>query len=119
MRGGPAEPLRRRPVVGLAVDAFSMKHGEIVHGLGVALLGRGYVERSRFGQVLLDAVALLVDAGEPELGWREARVSRAFQPAHRLFHIARNAASLRIARGDLVFGAVITTCRSRAQYRTE
>ena len=44
---GLAEPLCGGGVVRLALDAFGIEHGEVVHGLGVALAGGGHIELAR------------------------------------------------------------------------
>src|ERR1043166_2594970 len=75
--GGLAEPLRRDAVVRLAVDAFGVEHRQIVDRLGVALVGGLQVERTRLVEVLLHALALLVQAAEAVLRGREAVIGGA------------------------------------------
>src|SRR5271170_1733534 len=55
--GSLAEPIRRRAVIGRAVDTLGVKHGEVMHGLAVALVGGGEIEVARGGEVFLHAKA--------------------------------------------------------------
>ena len=104
-------------IVGLAVDAFGVEHREIVHRLGVALVGGGDVEPARRLEVLLHALALLEQAAEAVLRGREAVIGRAPEPARRLLHAQRNAAAFGEAERDLVGRRRIAAGDRRAQVR--
>src|SRR6476619_6747864 len=99
--GGLAEPFRRRLVVRLAVDALGVEHREIVHSLGVPLAGGSEVKPAGRLYVLLQALALFVEAGEPELGGCEAGFGSALEPANRLGRALLNPASFGVTGAQL------------------
>ena len=96
--GRLAEPAGRGLVVGLAVDAFGVEHGEIVHRLGVAGFGGGDIEAAGGVEVLLHADALFVEAAEAELRRRQALVGGALEPRRGLGQVLRDAAAFGEAR---------------------
>ena len=90
-----------------------------MHGLGVALAGGGEVEAAGRLDVLFHAVALFVEAGEPELGGREAGVGGSLEPASRFRQVLRHAAALGIAGAQFVFGGRVVGGGSGAQRRAD
>ena len=101
-------------IVRLAVDAFGIEHGEVMHGLGIAAGGGGEIEPAGGGQVLLHALALLQHAGIAELRRRQALARRALEPARRLSGWPARRALPRSA-GHLVFGGGVAGDRRAAQ----
>ena len=75
-------------VVGPAVDALGIEHGEIVHRLGVALRGGGQIELAGLAEVLLHALALLQHARIAELRRRQALAGGALVPARGFLRLA-------------------------------
>ena len=114
---GLAEPLRGRPVVAWAVDAFGIKDGQIVHGLAVTFIGRGAVEVTRPGEVLLHADAFFVKACQPELRWCQALLGSALEPVRCAFIVLRNRTALGEANRHLIGGRWIAGESGRAQRR--
>src|ERR1700736_3632926 len=90
--GGLAEPLRGVAVIGVAVDAFGLKHGEVMHRLAVPLAGGSGVEAARGLEVFPHPLALLVQAAQPVLRGGEAVIGGALEPLHRLLETRWNAA---------------------------
>ena len=110
-----AEPLGGAGVVGLAVDAFGIEHGEIMHGLGVAPRGGGKIELAGVGEVLLHALALFQKARKTELRRRQALGGRALEPMRGFLQVRRHAAPFGEARADFVGGGGIAGDGGAAQ----
>jgi hypothetical protein len=100
-----------------AVDAFGVQHREIVHRLGVALIGALQIELPRLVEVLLYALALLVKAAQAIERGRKALLGGALEPLHCQFQICRDAAAFGVAQADLVFGRRIPRGRRVTQCR--
>ena len=101
---------RRRLEVGLAVDALGVEHADVVHRVGVALLGRRQIEPARLVEVLGDAVAFLVQRAEPEQRGREPAAGGTFIPDGRLLEILRHAAAFGETGRHLVGGGRLARC---------
>ena len=117
--GGLAEPLCRAQVVGLAVDALGVEHGEIVHRLGVAGFAGGEIEAARGIEVLLDPKPLLVEAAEPEMRGHEPLLGGALEPFGGFGEILRDAAAFGVALRDLELGGRIALEGGGAQGATD
>src|SRR5204863_6189338 len=81
--------------------------------------GGGKVEPAGRLDVLLQAIALFVEAGESELGGSEAGVGSTLEPANRLWHALLNPASFGVTGAQLVFGGRIVRQGGGAQDRAD
>src|SRR5207249_3388225 len=116
--GGLAEPGRRALVVGALAAAIGVEHGQIMHRLGAAALGRLLVITPRDIDVLLHAQALLVEGPEPEDRRHHAGLRRAVVPFCGLVEIGGNALAFGKTYADLVGRSRVALQRGGAQYRS-
>ena len=116
--GGLAEPLRRALVVGALAAAVGVEHGQIMHRLGVAALGRLQVVAPRDIDVLFHAQALFVEGPEPEDRRHHAGLRRAVVPFRGLVEIRGDAFAFGEAHADFIGRGRIALERGGAQHRS-
>src|SRR6202008_131713 len=97
-----AEPLRCARVVGALSAAIGVEHREIMHGLGVAALGRLHVIAARDIGILLHAQALFIERPEPEDRRNDAGLRRAVVPLRRFVEIRSHALTFGVAYADFI-----------------
>src|SRR5207253_10351214 len=85
--GSLLEPFRRGLVIRAAFEADRIEHGEIVHRLGIALLGGRDVKAACLHQVLFYALAFFIEAAETVLRGSKPAVRRTREPMRGLLGV--------------------------------
>src|SRR5207237_10406008 len=115
--GGFAEPDRRALVIGALAATVCVEHGQIMHRLGAAALGRLRIITPRDIDVLFHAQALFVERPEPEDRRHHASLRRTVVPFGGLVEIRGNALAFGKAHADLVSSGRVAAQHGGAQYQ--